>query len=308
MKLEALEVEARACVEAVLDDPWGRLRLRESFYERYGFGPDRAVLPHGYGSSELDFLRWEIRRGVLNRVEDPVKGGSAWWRAVNARFLLDGEVAWRVYEAGLPEEGLSSPVRQWLRYLRSPSPETWYRAHNTSIGWGYLECVEEARAESGPELRFMNMVLYRVLFAQAMVEREPWALGHLGEVVANPGLPAVHLMVALPDFYPKDYPLTREDIEKLECLGHDPQDAAVDLFDTLILAHLDKMYHCAAKWNECPGLERLARDGVPVYGEEGERGQSPEPTVLQRLLGRVGLVSGVLSRWSGRALRRWFRR
>ena len=68
--------QASILVNGVADDPQGRLRLREAFYAKYGFGEGA-----GFGTSELAFLRWEIGRGALNPGD-----GSPWWRAVNLDF------------------------------------------------------------------------------------------------------------------------------------------------------------------------------------------------------------------------------
>src|ERR687891_1326493 len=75
---------ARRAVAAVRDDPEGRYRLVERFYDDHPVpGPD------WFGRSELDFMRWEIERGVLNSPQDRSRPGSPWWRAVNETIILD---------------------------------------------------------------------------------------------------------------------------------------------------------------------------------------------------------------------------
>src|SRR5689334_19275551 len=122
--LADLEAKARAEVDAVADDPPGRLALRQAFYAKYGFGT--PLLPEGYGASELAFLQWEIERGVLAPV---TSGGSRWWRAVNGALLYNAQLAMLVYEAQLHDPRVSNEVRCWLAYIAKPSAESWYCAH-----------------------------------------------------------------------------------------------------------------------------------------------------------------------------------
>ncbi|MBI1881394.1 MAG: hypothetical protein HYR94_24710, partial [Chloroflexi bacterium] len=162
--LGALEQQARAGVDKVRDNPEGRYQLRLDFYQKYGFAEDGGP---GYGQAELAFMRWAIARGVLNPLDDPGQSGSPWWRAVNEEYLYLSELAGLMYEAGLDETSFNGPLRFWLAYLQTPSSLTWYRAHNASIVHGYLNQVETAKQENRPEQIFVNIVLYRVLYAQA---------------------------------------------------------------------------------------------------------------------------------------------
>ncbi|KTT59154.1 hypothetical protein NS383_24295, partial [Pseudomonas oryzihabitans] len=75
----------RALCEAIRNDPCKRRRVRESFYERFGDADNDGL---SYGDSELAFLDWEIRAGVL----DP-ETGSPWWRNVNLNFIYLSELA-----------------------------------------------------------------------------------------------------------------------------------------------------------------------------------------------------------------------
>lgn len=270
-----LAERARRTTAAVADDPDGRLELRMSFYRRYGYGqalvtngalrvddPDWAF---GYGRSELDFLRWEIRRGVLNPIDKThPKPGSPWWRSVNLAFLYDGELAALGHEAGLGPEGADGPVRFWLAYIRNHGERSWYRAHNASIVAAYSTYIDLARAERRPEQIFLNTVLYRLLYAQGMVEGV--VFDALGRFLGNPRLPSVDLLVHLPDFYPVDYPLTRDDIRHVMHRGHSLEEAAtLCLDDVLIHPHLLRLYREAAAWNRAPFLERWVLHGEPVY-------------------------------------------
>lgn len=251
------------------DDPLGRLRLREAFYARFGFAaqlaasgagnPAASGTAYGYGRSELDFLRWEIARGVL----DPARG-SPWWRAVNLSFLYWGRLAELGHDAGLGPDGAPVPVDAWLAYFAAPSSRSWYRAHNTAIVAGYAECLGPAGSEPRTEQVFVNMVLYRLLFAQGMVEGAEF--GPLGRFLADPELPSVDLLVHLPDFYPHHYPLSAADARHVMHRGHSLEEAATRCLD-LVLIHpqLTRLYHKAVAWTGAPVLTSWVARGEPVY-------------------------------------------
>lgn len=256
--LESLARQAFKTVEAVRDDPEARYALRVRFYDKYGFG-DGA----GYGSSELAFLRWEIARGVLAPLSAP-RPGSAWWRNVNSMLMFDAELAALIHESG---EAIAPPpgARRWLDYIREPGERRWYLAHNGSIVTGYLQQAAAARQELDGEQRFMNIVLYRVLYAEAMVAGATF-LGLLGRILAHPELPAVDLIVDVRDFYPRDYPLTRADVRAMLGRGDSILDLAVRLFDeALILPEATHVYHHAAQSLGIPELVELVRSGRPIY-------------------------------------------
>jgi hypothetical protein len=270
-----LSAKARRVTDAVADDPDGRLELRMAFYRRYGHAQDliaRNALKSsdrdsefGYGRSELDFLRWEIRRGVLNPL-DGTRGspGSRWWREVNLSFLYDGELAALGHEAGLGPDGAEEPVAFWLDYIRSAGEKRWYRAHNASIVAAYQQYLQVALGEQRPEQIFLNMVLYRLLYAQGMVEGAEFGL--LGRFLGNPRLPSVDVLVDLPDFYPDHYPLSRADIRHIMHKGHSLEEAATRCLDEILISpHLVRLYREAARWDCAQFLERWVLNGEPVY-------------------------------------------
>ena len=253
--LTALAREAFQTVTACSDDPEARYALRVRFYDKYGFG--------GYGNSELAFLRWEIERGVLAPAA-AAQPGSSWWRAVNASLLYDAELAALLYEANEPIDAPPNS-RRWLDYIKDPNEHTWYLAHNGSVASAYLAQIAAARAELDGEQRFMNIVLYRVLYAEAMVAGATF-LGRLGELIAHPILPAVNLIVDVQDFYPRHYPLTRQDVRHMLGRGDGILDLAVRIFDDGIIRHeAASVYHHAAQSLGIPELSGLVRDGKPVY-------------------------------------------
>jgi hypothetical protein len=268
-----LVAQVRAEVARVADDPEGRYALRRAFYQRFGFGCDE-----GYGLSELQFLRWEIERGVLN----PLTGtppGSLWWRQVNEALLVHAQCAAALYEAGVSDADVDVATAHWLEYLHRPSPQSWYRAHNASIAAGYLAYPEAARAEAPPEQTFLNVVLYRLLYAQSLVEGDApglinllqrwvikWLLRDLERIIADPRSPSVDVIVHLPDFYPRHYPLTPQDIRDVLERGHSPGVLVEDVFDKgFILPSLTKLYALAARWLSVPELARLVDNHRPIY-------------------------------------------
>jgi hypothetical protein len=255
--LDELSAQARRIVSAACDDPEARYDLRVRFYEKYGFLPEGA----GYGNSELAFMRWEIERGLL--AEPP--RGSRWWREVNASLLFDAQLAALLHEAAEEVDGLPLGVQRWLGYLDHPSSGSWYVAHNGSIVDGYLRHLEAAHAESRAEQTFMNIVLYRVLYAGAMVKGSTF-LGFLGRLMADPILPAVDVITHLADFYPRSYPLTPEDALDMEGRGEGLLDDTVRLFDdVIILPHVTHLYDHSATLLQVPLLRSLLRDGRAVY-------------------------------------------
>jgi hypothetical protein len=261
--LQELEARARADVDRVWNDAEGRYAMREAFYRRWGKSGDGGF---GIGRSELDFMRWEIERGVLR---SPTDGGSHWWRKVNAGLLFDARLAELALDEA-PELDPGSPAsRHWQTFMRSSDvgdwSRLWYRAHNTSIVAGYVSAIEEALEEPGSERVFINMVLYRVLYAQALVEGV--ALGPLGRILADPRLPSVEALLELPGYYPDHYPMTAEELRDVQHRGHSlPADLLdVVLDDVLILPELDQLYAHAAEWIAIARLTTFVANNRPDY-------------------------------------------
>jgi uncharacterized protein with NAD-binding domain and iron-sulfur cluster len=266
--------------------------MREDFYKKFGDVPGNT---YGFGTSELAFLRYEIRRGVL----DPLTGdhpGSPWWRGVNSDFLYFSELAGLIFEAGLTGAEVSHEVRKWLDYLQAPSATSWYEAHNTSIVRGYLDRIRLARMERRAEQLFMNEVLYRLLFAEALATGV--ALGDFGEIIASPLLPSVDILTHLPAFYPEHYPLTPEDVINVRHLGSGlDAEAARVLDELLILPHLDQLYHLAEEQLELPQLDRLIRDGKPVYPDVAEELRKVRRPGRRRVAILGGGASALAAAW-----------
>jgi len=261
----------------LINNPAARLSIRRYFYRKYGkdvairnFLIKRIIrwltCREGLGISELEFLTWEIRRKVLNPVGVPFADGSPWWRNVNLKFIITAQIAAEIFDGKMVNDHeITNEVRLWLEYLKDATPRSWYRAHNGSIVRAYFDFVTDAKQETIYEQTFMNEVLYRVLFAQAMIEDDTEFKG-AGEFAADPLLPSVDLMVHIPSFYPDHYPLSKADIQDIMHKGHGIEgDAEREFDDYLIYPHIPYLYKLAAGWLNIPELEFLQSDGKPNY-------------------------------------------
>lgn len=251
--------QALGLIMAAYDDPQARYQIRADFYKRYG---QAHIGKHGLGNSELAFLSWEIERGVLNPPNHE-RPGSAWWRAVNAFFIFGSTYAALLWEAGLDVPAIPE-LQAWHHYLQAPNAQSWYRAHNTSIVAAYARYPSLAEAETVYERQFLNMVLYRLLFAGALNEGAEW--GFVGELLANPRLPSVEVLVQLPDFYPRHYPLTQSDIDNLLHPDHSLIDLGVRVLDNwLILPQINDLYRFSARLLHMPRLADWICQQQPCY-------------------------------------------
>ena len=64
----------------------------------------------------MSFMRWQLRRGVLEPARSS-RPGSPWWRAVNERLLRDGCEAVAL-SAGLAGPASSRTVDCWYMAIR----------------------------------------------------------------------------------------------------------------------------------------------------------------------------------------------
>ena len=160
-------------VAAVRDDPAQRMKLAARFYD------DRpgASRIQAYRRAEVAFMHWQVSRGVL-APPGAERPGSQWWRSVNEGLLRDAWEADRLM-AGQPGPASRPAVSRWVQFLRQPSAQAWYRAHNSSVVAGYLEHRPLSAAELPVERFFMDVALIRVLYAQALVINPRLALGRM---------------------------------------------------------------------------------------------------------------------------------
>ncbi len=260
-KLEILKEKAKGIVLGVSDNPQGRYQLRYEFYQKYG--NPFIKRNEGLGNSELAFIDWEIKRGTLNPINSS-HPGSPWWREVNSHFLYVATLAQLIKESGETFQELPVPVNFWLDYIDTPNECSWYRAHNSSIISGYQVADSLAFKENIYEQYFMNIVLYRVLYAQSMVEGV--SFGILGKIFANPRGTAVSIITDIEAFYPNHYPLTKKEIKYVTHHAHTFMGLIEDFFDKiLIIPHLDELYKEAAKWNDSPVVMEFVKNNKPLY-------------------------------------------
>jgi hypothetical protein len=270
---------AVASVGAVLDDPAGRLALMRSQY-RVPPNVDRGYLPYRQAASA--FMRWQLRRGLLNQI-DSSKPGSPWWRAINERLLCDvGEA--RALAFGHPGPPSSPTVAAWLEFIRRPGATRWYRAHNMSVVGGYLEHEHLAAREGRIERFFMNVVLARVLYTHAMVAAPRLALAWLapaGRLLGDPRLGMTGMFLSLSRVLPDRYPLGNDVVPYAQLehgLGH--------LLDIgVITPRVEGLYAWSATELNTPRLRQLVSGQTPCYAWPAidQHPWNPTPSRLARL-------------------------
>lgn len=248
---------AAATVAAARDEPATRLDLLQRLYQG---GPGQIHLP--YRRAATAFMKWQLRRRLLNPLHDPVPG-SPWWRTVNERLLRDGYEA-RAIVAGYDDADTVPSVAASVEFVRRPTARTWYRAHNVSIVTAYLENEALANAESRVERFFLNVVLSRVLYAHALVAAPRLAIGRLAPaapLLGDPRFGMTGIFMSLSRILPDRYPLG-DDVESYIAIenrfGH-----VVDY--GVINPRLEQLYSWSAAELELPGLLGLIQDGVPTY-------------------------------------------
>jgi hypothetical protein len=270
-------------VAAVRDDPRARIELVERIYR----GPLGVAPRHRpYRRAAMSFMRWQLRRGILEPLTSEWPG-SRWWRAVNDRLLRDGcqAVALSGDLRGPPS---SIAVSHWLSFAQRPTARNWYRAHNSSVVAAYLGNRELAEAENAPERFFMNVVLCRVLYAHALVAAPRASLGWLrplAPLLGDPRLGMAGIFLQLSRVLPDAYPLT-EDVEFY--LSEELSFGRLLDFG-MILPRLQQLYAWSAEQLGAPDLVTCHRNGVPTYAWSYEdRGVwTPPRSRLIQLVRRV---------------------
>lgn len=217
---------------------------------------DRGHLPFRQAASA--FMGWQLRRGLL----DPAVG-SPWWRAINERLLRDGWEA-RALAFGHPGAPGSAGVAASLEFIRRPSAQRWYRAHNISVVSAYLEHRELAAGESRVERFFINLVLMRVLYAHALVAAPRLALGRLalaGRPLGDPRLGMTGIFLSLSRVLPDRYPLG-EDLAPYLRAEH----GIAHLLDVgVIQPRIELLYGWSARELAIPALRQLLDGQTPCY-------------------------------------------
>ncbi len=259
--LQQLESEVWKYVETLRNSPQARLASRDAFYQKYG--QENPSEKFGFGDSEIAFFGWE-ERSVLRppHAEPP---GSPWWSDVNLWFIYLSELGAKAYEVNFEKSKLPAPAQFWLTFIEEPNSINWYRAHNSGIIDGYLKYPDLAAKETVPEILFINMVLYRLLFAQSLVEGQ-FIFPKLSAILGDPRGTAVQFITHLDAYYPSHYPMTQEEIADVLGKTHSLDELGVKfLDDVLIEPELTRLYQLASDWNKQPGLNRLIVNHKPAY-------------------------------------------
>ncbi len=244
---------------AVRDDPAARIALVERSYGG-PFGRAPRHLP--YRRAAMSFMRWQLRRGVLEPAHSS-RPGSPWWRAVNERLLRDGCEAVAL-SGGLAGPVSSRPAGYWMSFADDPTARGWYRAHNSSVVAAYLEHRDLAEAENAAERFFMNVVLCRVLYAHALVAAPRLSLGWLRPLapfLGDPRLGMTGIFLQLSRVLPGEYPLSGEVSYYLSNeLGFGR------LLDYgVIVPRLQQLYEWSARELRAPGLLNCLHEGTMTY-------------------------------------------
>ena len=246
-------------MRSLRDDPAGRMALMERCYH----GPFGAAPRHlPFRRAAMSFMRWQLRRGVLQPLSAR-RPGSPWWRAVNERILRDGCEAVAL-SGGRPGPASSRAVDSWMAFVDGPNARAWYRAHNASVVLAYLEHRETAEAENAAERFFMNVVLCRVLFAHALVAAPGISLGWLAPLaplLGDPRLGMTGIFLQLSRILPDVYPLPGRVESYL-----DAELSFGRLVDYgVIVPRLQQLYEWSTHELDAPGLVDCVRDGALVY-------------------------------------------
>jgi hypothetical protein len=251
--------EADELVAAVRDDPARRLALAADLYGRR---PGRAGI-EAFRRAQVAFMHWQSNRGVLNGPSDP-RPGSPWWRAVNEGLLRDGWEA-ELLVRGRPGLPSRPSVARWVDFLRDPSGQRWYRAHNASVAAGYALHRDLARDELPPERFFMDVALLRVLYTHTLVAAPRLALGPLafgGRFLGDPRWRGADTFLSLRNILPNYYPLDGISVDEILALEN-TLGLLVDY--GIILPRMAAVYAFAATDLAQPELLNWVRDGALVY-------------------------------------------
>ena len=249
---------AEAQVAAARDDPPARLALIARTY----YGPTGRAPRHlPFRRAAFSFMRWQVRRGLLNPL-DTSPPGSVWWRAMNERLLRDGCEAIALV-GGLPGEPSSQAVRRG--WSSSPPQQRALVPGSQRQHRGWLPGARRARRRrerSGALLHERRAG--RVLFAHALVAAPRLALGRLAglaRLLGDPRLGVAGAFLSLRRVVPNQYPLARD----VEWYITDEQRLGRMLDYAVIVPRLQRLYEWSAQELAESRLLELIRDGNPIY-------------------------------------------
>jgi hypothetical protein len=246
-------------VAAVRDHPSARIALVDRTYHG-PFGQAPRHLP--YRRAAMSFMRWQLRRGVLEPL-DGARPGSPWWRAVNERLLRDGCEAMAL-SGDFDGPPSSRTVDYWMSFADYPTARAWYRAHNASVVAAYVDHRDLAQEENAAERFFMNVVLCRVLYAHALVAAPRISLGWLrplAPLLGDPRLGMTGIFLQLSRVLPDAYPL----VDDVGSYLSDELGFGRLLDYGLIVPRFKQLYEWSAHELAAPGLLDFTRDGALTY-------------------------------------------
>ena len=277
--------EAARIVGEVRDDPAGRIRLAADTYTM-GRG-NRRYRP--YRRAVVAFMRWQGARGLLNPLGDG-RPGSRWWRAVNEDLLRDTLEAKLLVMHGGGHPSRPS-VERWLSFFTAPSAQAWYAAHNASVVAGYLAHAALAAFEAPAERFFMNVVLVRVLYAQALVVDGELALGRLSflaRLIGHPRSRGPQALLSMKDVLPERYPIDGAGVEEII----DRENRLGRMMDYgVISGRVDALYASSARALGEPRLLDLIVDGTPAYAWPADQRHVWRPHSRRSLTSLVGYLT-----------------
>jgi hypothetical protein len=231
-------------------------------------------------------MGWQLRRGLLNPINDQAPG-SSWWRAVNERLLRDTAES-RAHVLGHGGPISSSSVALSVEFVRRPSARAWYRAHNSTIVAAYLDHRDLAETECRAERFFINLVLVRVLYAHTLLATPQLALSWLAPVapmLGDPRLGMTGIFMSLSRVLPDRYPLDRD----LDSYIDDEHGVGRLLDLGMIRPRLDTLYSRSAAELGLRELVELLDGGVPAYAWDSTDAKpwNPAPGLLARTARRL---------------------
>lgn len=274
---------AEGCVARVRDDPYARLALLRRLYE-VPPAQHRGYLPYRRAASA--FMRWQLRRGLLNPEGDPLPAAPGGVRST--RRSCGTRARHPPFAFGRPGEPSTPGSAATLAFILTPSVLTWYHAHNVSVASAYAAHEALAEQENRVERFFINLVLLRVLYAHALVAHPRLALGRLaplGRVLGDPRLGMTGIFMSMSRVLPDSYPLDGEleDYVRGEGrLGH-----VLDV--GIIVPRLDPLYDWSAQQLELPAIRGFlggdARTPGYAWSHDDHQVWRPRPSRLARVAG-----------------------
>jgi hypothetical protein len=168
-----------------------RLKATEAFFAASD-GPS-----FGFGLDHVLFTEWEFDSSRIDK--------SLWWNTSNAMLVGSMVEAQSRVAAGLGKQGwLHGLSNTWMEYIRAPSAERWWDAHNSALAVGVNEANKAGffDVETPEEKLFIGGVLRRVDLLGQVCQRQgvcmPTNRGLLKDAIDAAG-------------YPLHYPTVRGD-------------------------------------------------------------------------------------------------